>query len=299
MKSIVDMDTTQIEITNACINSCSNCTRFCGHTKPYFASIDFVENCLKSMKNYPKMIGIMGGEPLLHPKFEEICNMAHKHFEPRQLGLWTCLPEGKEKYREVICETFGHIFINDHSRDDIYHAPILIASEDIVKDHRDLMFIADRCWLQNNWSACMNLKGAWFCEIAGALSLLMNGPNGWKIEEKWWMRTPMDFKEQAEWACPKCGVCLPLKRRVSNEGIDDISKSNFDRLKGISNKIKNNKYILHEEPKLMQNPEQMAAYKDEVWRQGVADRYGIILYVNEFGFQTPILKRNFENAINS
>ena len=245
------------------------------------------------------MVGIMGGEPLLHPQFQEICELAKKYIEPNKLGLWTTLPKGKEKYREIICETFGHIFINDHSRDDIYHAPILIASEDIVPDHRELMFIADRCWLQNNWSACMNLRGAWFCEIAGALSILLDGPMGWQIEHKWWMRTPLFFREQAEWACPKCGICLPLARRISTDEVDDISKSNFERLKNISLKIKSGKYILHPDPKLIQNPEQMAAYKDCAWRQTIADKYGIYLYQNELGFQTPILRKEYENAVNT
>jgi hypothetical protein len=296
MRTIVDMDTVQIEITNACPINCSNCTRFCGHQKPYFMSLNLVEQCLQSMKDYPKMIGIMGGEPLLHPKFEQICKMAGQHFEPRQLGLWTSLPEGKEKYRNVICETFGHIFVNDHSRDDIYHAPILVASEDIVPDMRDLMFIADKCWLQNAWSACMNPKGAWFCEIAGALSILLDGPEGWPIEHKWWLKTPLYFRSQAEWACPKCGVCLPLPRRASIEHVDDISKSNYERLKNRSLKIKRGEYILHDKPQLTKEPEQMAAYKDSVWRQGVADRYGIYLYLNEQGFQTPILRKEFNNA---
>lgn len=298
MRDIVSMDTVQIEITNACTHACSNCTRFCGHRRPFFMSIPYVEMCLKSMEKYPKMIGIMGGEPLLHPNFKEICELASKYFEPKQLGLWTTLPKGKEEYREVICKTFGNIFINDHSRNDIYHAPILIASEDVVPDRRDLMFIADRCWLQNAWSACMNLKGAWFCEIAGALSVLLDGPKGWKIEEKWWIRTPLYYREQAEWACPKCGVCLPFNRRVSTEEIDDISKSNYERLKNISMRIKNGKYVLHEQPVLVQEPEKMAAYKDATWRQSVADRYGIYLHNNEMHFQTPVLLRNFKNAIN-
>ena len=41
MKSPKDMKIIQIDITNACINRCSNCTRFCGHhTRPFFMDFE-------------------------------------------------------------------------------------------------------------------------------------------------------------------------------------------------------------------------------------------------------------------
>jgi hypothetical protein len=36
MRPLAEMATIQIDITNACPNRCSNCTRFCGHRPPYF-----------------------------------------------------------------------------------------------------------------------------------------------------------------------------------------------------------------------------------------------------------------------
>ncbi|MFI3175808.1 MAG: radical SAM protein, partial [Bacillota bacterium] len=73
MKSPKDMNIIQIDITNACIHECSNCTRFCGHhKKPYFMDLDMVKKAIDSLDDFDGIIGIMGGEPTLHPQFEEI-----------------------------------------------------------------------------------------------------------------------------------------------------------------------------------------------------------------------------------
>ncbi len=206
MRSLYDMDTIQVETTNACIHSCSNCTRFCGHhPQPFFMSFERFKEAVDSMIGYPNMTGMMGGEPLLHPQFEKFCDYMVSRIPREQLGLWSCFPPGLEKYREVICRTFGNIFLNDHTKADIYHGPVLVAAEEMIEHRQRMFMLIDHCWLQNAWSACINPKGAWFCEIAGAMSMLFDLNKGWKIEKEWWMRTPKDFKEQIEEYCPKCG----------------------------------------------------------------------------------------------
>jgi len=288
MRALLDMDTIQIEVTNACMNSCSNCTRFCGHhEKPYFMSLDEFRRALDTMVEYPKMTGIMGGEPLLHPQFEEICKYASSKIEPGRLGLWTSLPKGYEHYARLICDTFGHIFINDHTRDDVYHCPVLVAAEEVVPDRRKMFYLIDHCWLQNNWSASINPKGAFFCEVAAALDLLFGGPGGWPVEPYWWARTPKDFTEQVERWCPKCGCALPLPRRRSTDGRDDISPGMFDALHWRSKKLKRGKFVISD-LKMVERPQEMAAYKDMGYRQRVAARYGIYLVLNEQKFCTPV-----------
>jgi len=297
MKALCDMDTIQIELTNACKLSCSNCTRFCGHKKPTFISEDDFKQAVLSMVGFPKMTGFMGGEPLLHPQFEEFCLFAREHIHKSQLGLWTCLPKGFEKYAQVICDTFDHIFINDHSRSDIYHGPVLVASEEIFTERNELFYVANSCWLQNNWSASVNENGAFFCEIAASMSLLFDGMKGWPVEQGWWWKTPKDYTVQIEEYCPKCGCCVPLVRRPSTDNIDDISPGNYERLKDISLKIKNGKYAIHD--LTMATPQQleaqpMAAYKDFNFRAHIAARYGMALVVNEKGFITPYISDNIK-----
>lgn len=298
MRALLDMDTIQIEVTNACVRSCSNCTRLCGHhDTPYFMPLPAFKQAVDTMVEYPKMTGIMGGEPLLHPQFAELCNYAASRIPKERLGLWTSLPRGYERYAELICRTFGHIFINDHTQDNFYHCPVLVAAEEVVPDRRRLFYIVEHCWLQNSWSASINPKGAFFCEVAAALDLLLDGPGGWPVEPYWWTRTPKDFTEQVERWCPLCGCALPLPRRPSTDGRDDISPGMLVRLKGRSRKVRNGRYVVSD-LKLVENPEPMAAYKDMNYRQKVAARYGIYLVTNGQGFCTPVYTgRAYEPAV--
>jgi hypothetical protein len=292
MRPLFDMDTIQIEITNACVNACSNCTRFCGHLKPFFMSFDKFRQAVDSMVGYPKMTGMMGGEPLLHPEFEKFCDYMVSKIPKDQLGLWSCFPKGYEKYREVICRTFGHIFLNDHGRTDIYHCPVLVASEEMIKDRGRMFLMIDHCWLQNYWSASINPKGAFFCEIAGSMSILFGTDKAWKIEKEWWVRTPKDFTSQIEEYCPKCGCAMPLPRRASVDGRDDISPGNLKRLKGRSRKVDNGEYVVSD-LKPTDQLEEMAKYKNQEFRDEIAGRYGVFLVINDKGFHTPHLKKTF------
>jgi len=295
MRSLIDMDTIQIEITNSCINQCANCTRFVGHIKPFFMSFEQFKKAIDSMIGYPKMVGIMGGEPLLHSDFEKFCEYALSKIPREQLGLWTCLPSGYEHYREVICSTFGNIFINDHSRNNIMHHPFLVAIKDVVKDKKVMLQKINNCWAQLSWSASINSHGAFFCEIAASFSMLFGNENdGWKVEPGWWWRMPWDFKEQIEKYCPNCGGAANLKRRVSIDKADDISVSNYDKLKNSSKKIKAGRHIFKDFEEI--NPsemEVMQSYKDKPYRSIISSRYGIFLTLNCNRFDEPHLSSKY------
>ncbi len=295
MKSVFDNDTIQIEITNACVLSCANCTRFVGHhLKPYFMPFDQFRDAVDSMEGYPYMTGIMGGEPLLHPEFEKMCDYAVSKLGRRHLGLWTCFPKGYERYREVICRSFDHIFLNDHTRTDIYHHPFLVAAEEMIPHAGRMFLMINECWAQVSWSASINPRGAFFCEIAAALSMLFDLGKGWKVEKEWWMRTVKDYTSQIEQFCPKCGGAMPLKRRKSTDDFDDISPGNLKRLKGRSRKIDAGRYVVSDlKPIPEECMEPLASYKDEHYRARIADRYGIFLVLNDLRFQTPYLKKDF------
>ena len=71
MKSPADMKICLIDITNACINQCSNCTRFCGnHKKTFFMDFETFKKAVDSYKGFKGYVGLIGGEPTLHPEFE-------------------------------------------------------------------------------------------------------------------------------------------------------------------------------------------------------------------------------------
>jgi hypothetical protein len=193
----------------------------------------------------------------------------------------------------VICRTFGNVFANDHTRNDVYHAPILVCSEEVFQRRDDLFAFVNHCWAQESWSSSINPKGAYFCEIAASLALLLDGSKGWKVEERWWMRTPKDFTSQIEEFCPKCGCCLPLRRRASIDNIDDISEGMLKRLKGKSMKIDKGLYKVSN-LELVDDPEPMAAYKDLEYRERIANRYGMFFTINEKRFWEPHLRDKFD-----
>lgn len=292
MRAILNMDTVQIEITNHCVMRCGNCTRFCGSVpKPFYMTFDCFKQAVDSMDGFPKMTGIMGGEPLLHPEFEKFCEYIGSKIPRNQLGLWTAFPKGFEGYREAICRTFGNVFLNDHSRGDIHHAPMLVAAEEVILDSEDMWLLIENCWVQNSWSASINPYGAYFCEVAAAMAQLFNDPVwAWKVERGWWKKIVKDFKQQMERWCPKCGAAVPLPRRVSVDERDDVSPLNLERLKMCgSKKVRIGDYVVSD-LRMVPQPEPMFQYKDMAYRQEIADRYNIFLTITDKGFWEPHLK---------
>jgi organic radical activating enzyme len=167
------MDTIQIEVTNACVNSCSNCTRLCGHhRKPFFMSFGDFTRAVDSLAEYPGMVGIMGGEPLLHPEFDRLCNYLHSKRPPEHCGLWSTFPSGKEYYARLITETFWNVLLNDHSSSDIPHTPVLTAAREYLNED-DCWYEIHHCGYQNRWSASITPRGAYFCEVAAALDMIL------------------------------------------------------------------------------------------------------------------------------
>ena len=163
MRPIFDMDTIQIEITNACVLKCSNCTRLVGHsTKPFYIDFEFFKTAVDSLKNFPKMVGIMGGEPLLHPQFKEISLFLHSKVPRERCGLWSTFPPGKKHYAPLITEVYGNVLLNDHTLDNIFHAPVLVSGKECIRDDFSMWYYIDHCWIQNNWSASITPKGAFF-----------------------------------------------------------------------------------------------------------------------------------------
>ena len=104
-------------------------------------------------------------------------------------------------------------FLNDHINAS-FHQPGLFSRKDLGLSDEEWYKLRDNCWIQNEWSATITPKGAFFCEIAGALDYLFDGPGGWRIEEDWWKRKPEDFADQLHW-CEICGFALHTFMRIA------------------------------------------------------------------------------------
>ena len=274
-----------IDITNACHMRCSNCTRFVGHWSKdqiFFMDLDCFESAVLSVKKLAQttkcMIGVLGGEPTIHPEFQQICKVLQKHI-PRDRTFLATTTTTKQYHDNInlIGEVFGNINQNDHVTNPIKHTPFLTAMEDFEGlTESDKEKLIDQCWVQNEWSAGINPKGAFFCEIAGMLSLLFDGPDGWDFrkDDEWWNKPIEEYEEQKNWACNKCGGCLPLRPRKSLNGTDDVSISNLQRLKKVNSpKIEKGKYEIFDTNPNEFNFEQFGLNKrNKLWYWGDVEK---------------------------
>lgn len=250
MKSPSAMRIIQIELTNACPKRCANCTRFCGHqVKPFFMDFETFKKAVDSMKGFHGVVGIMGGEPTIHPEFERfvkyyrdtlgyddhtgravrpVSNFLQHILGTRfdrennnHRGLWSNINRKYYDHFELIQDTFGYQVLNDHSSPSM-HETLMATRQELGIPDDEWIKLRDQCWIQNLWSASITPKGAFFCEVAAAMDMTLGGPGGWPIEPGWWKRTPAEFGTQLKW-CEMCSAALPMPSRNANEEIDDVS----------------------------------------------------------------------------
>ena len=234
MRSPKDMTVIQIDITNACNRTCSNCQRFCGyHEEPFFMDLDTYVKAVDSLAGFQRQVGMIGGEPFMHPDFDEMCAILRKK-RPRELcGLYTAMPPAYWRNFNMVHDTFGPQNLNEHSQE-ITHQPLLVKHEDLGIDRELSEWYVAHCWVQMCWSATVTPWGAYLCEIAAAMDILRGDPHGWPVTSDWWCIDPLsaDFREQVNRFCYDCGACIPLELRHDYERITDVSQTWADFLEG-------------------------------------------------------------------
>lgn len=244
MRPIYDNTVIQIEITNACHLSCTHCTRHVGHhRKPFFMDLDTIRTAIASLDGWDGRIGLMGGEPVLHPKFTEVLGFWREMVPRRRREFWTAGFKWGE-HKEAINATFDkdRINYNDHVAYDGKHAPLLIAIDEVIDDEELKVELIDNCPFQTHWSASITPKGGFFCEIAASMDWLFDGPGGYAIEPGWWNKTPSQFADQVDRYCGSCSGAIPMEAFSDGRGgrdgptIDHISPGNVERLKAVGSK---------------------------------------------------------------
>ena len=243
----------QIFITRACDLACFHCTQGSNlRGKPVLMTVEQFEQACLSLKDYFGVVGIFGGNPTLHPQFDEICKVMKGIIPWERRGLWTNNLNGKGK----VCQTTfnpAHSNLNVHlvreAYDEMYrdwpearlhikgldpswpeargreahivgdsrHSSPYVAMKDVIQDENERLELIGKCDVNQNWSAMIGVfRGelrAWFCEIAGAQSMLhQNNPDypdtGLPVEPGWWKRPMQDFAEQVNKHCHECGIPL-------------------------------------------------------------------------------------------
>lgn len=251
----------EIDVTNACPRKCANCTRLVSHAKePFFMSIEQFTEAAEALVEFPtngapdrymqrrsrpsrqRAVGIMGGEPLIHPEFPKLCEILTSIIPNKgHRGVLTAIPLDGHKYESLIRKTFRFINENTHQTA-VVHQPGLVAIQDVAPhavevqagktDAETWMWEwIDRCWLQELWSSAITPKGFFFCEIAAAMDMIMDGPGGLPVTEACWQHDIAEYRHQAELWCPRCGICLPLPGRKDADEHDDVSQTNLTALR--------------------------------------------------------------------
>ena len=237
MRPIWEAYLCQIDITNACPGSCLYCDRYMRHIRKdqqFFMTVEEVETALDSLEDWPTQIGIIGGEPTIHPQFTDICKLIIKRGLRRKCHLFTMGGPGYDKNLGLIKEAFFYIALNPHTKQKkevCLVQPTTIAIQDVVEDAGYRAKLIDECWVQRTWCPTIGKKGAFFCEIAYALDTILDGPGGYPAEPGWWKKTPEEFKDQVDRYCKYCGMPVPTKRESMNGKKEKISPGLFNLFK--------------------------------------------------------------------
>lgn len=230
-----------IELTNYCWKDCVYCSRFSRHIRKdqrYHMSLEQVELALKSLKDWPNGIGIIGGEPTLHPKFKEVCDLLLDYNKPEKYGLWTTGGKRFNDNVKKINQTFKKLIAynehNEKQQNMCRHQPATLAINDLVKDEQVKQKLINNCWVQLNWCPSIGKKGAFFCEVAYAIDTILDGPGGYNIVPGWWQKQPKDFKDQVDRYCGHCGMAVPFTRQLLKDKRELISESNYKLYKKLN-----------------------------------------------------------------
>jgi organic radical activating enzyme len=229
-------------------------------------TLDNFRLAVRSLQGYPGIISVMGGNPAMHPKFEDICNIFVQEVPNKsQRGLWT---NNVFKYAELVKETFSIFNLNPHKdahgvksleplkdmprADDLSrvewaksilprgvwyapgsssHSPVLTAVKDLYGE-ADMWDRISKCEFNQYWSASIiqnkgNLR-AYFCEVAAAFDLARGTDHGIPVEPGWWRRNISEFDEQVAHFCPGCGIPAKLQGHMDFLETDTYTVSNAD-----------------------------------------------------------------------
>lgn len=246
----------QIWVTRACDRACPNCTQgsnLKAHPKEdMFISVDNFEIAVKSLEEYYGVVGIFGGNPVLHPEFETLCEILCKHIPKVQRGIWCNNPLGKGSLlRKVFHPKYSNLnvhgnakafdeFVNDWPESKPFglqpsdHSPVHGSMLDVGMTEGERWKFISQCDINQRWSAMIaQFRGeprAWFCEIAGSQSILWqhdpNYPDTGIYPKAGWWREGMDrFAHQVDHHCHNCLVPLIGKGSKDSDNQSQITKT--------------------------------------------------------------------------
>lgn len=207
----------EIVITNICNLNCGGCCQLIGHFRKdqlWFITLEELEREIRILERHPPKLGatpitIFGGEPTLHPQWDEIVAMLRRH-APTVFWINTNGRLGHQRYQK----DGNLVWWVDLHPDNQMFVQTLYAAADAVKLPNDMAYwekAQKDCPIWNGCQCSIYNGKAYFCENAAALDWLYHdGEHGWKVEpgKNPFDRTKEEIDEQAKHACKRCGWCV-------------------------------------------------------------------------------------------
>jgi len=240
VKAIYESYMCHIDITNVCPLDCIYCDRYVRHTRKdqkFFMSLEQIENALKSLEGWRGYICMMGGEPTVHPQFDKICELLHKYYHRGKYQLLTMGGKKYKEHRKLIKETFTCVTINAHNESQLSlcsHQPLTVAIQDVVEDETYRKKLINECPIGKDWCPTIGPKGAFFCEVAYGIDMILDGPGGYPVEPGWWKKAPEEFQDQVDRYCKYCGMPIPMKGELIKTKREKISPGNLKLFKELN-----------------------------------------------------------------
>lgn len=293
MKPINNAWFCHIELTNFCEKACVYCSRWRRHLRPdqyFYMGLDEIEQALevlmptkKSAHAWPSRIGIIGGEPTLHPEFVEICDLLRHRAPAAKYGLWTYGGPRFVEYKPLIDKTFAFIALNEHNESQIAvckHQPATIASGEVIDDPYLWRQLIDNCWVQLNWCPSIARDRAFFCEVAYGIDHLFGLDGGWPVDYNWFMKTPDQFRDQVDKYCHLCGMAVPFTRQLLKDEKEIVTPGLLQMMRDRGLKRTSDRWVTVFDKKL--TPDQVQAhrsgwdprnYRGDICADGTCYRY--------------------------
>lgn len=226
-----------IPITNACNLSCGNCAQLCGHFTPdkiWHLSLSQLDQAIQQLKPFARPcneVTIFGGEPTIHPQWEQVVELVHSH-APMQFRVNTNGRLGHFPFQRDKNITY---YVDTHPVDQQF-LTTMVASKDCIPSEKDnpayFWELAQKdCPIWATEGAMVYKDKAYFCEHAAAMDhLFYDGANGWEIEDGTnpFDRTEAEIAEQAHKFCQQCGWCVKESGRQRVGDKTECTQSNYE-----------------------------------------------------------------------
>lgn len=238
--------TVQIIITNKCKYKCGGCTQHCDifrNRKDELWDIPLdqlemnLETVIHPIRQWKRRhVLLFGGEPTVHPKFQQILELAASYDGRLTFGIPTACGTGK-------LPSNCYEYFNPKSAERSFVAS-LMAPVDIMplKNKKFYWNLAQKnCWVYNNERCGTGIydNKAFICCPGAATQRLQYGKENWSNSVGWdvelgkdcFAQTEQAINQQAEAMCWRCPVALGKRPYQSIAEPSIVSITNLDLMR--------------------------------------------------------------------